>query len=252
MTLTFDIGDPDRPLGHAIVYFLSGPDVLATYVVVLPVPMDMGKYLPPLLASQLGGMAGEALGAGMGSFAAPPAPEQVDGLPYLEELARLRGDDLVMGGNVTLGDIAAAMHEAAEAVQEYNRLYERHRDSVPAHAPEPAAIAGEASVDVQRMLYELLTERDRLGELSKLVGTLRFAQERGDTALVSESEASLEALERLLPMRYWTDRVRRAARDMSERGASLAQFYVERCYKLLDEDYAAVQDLERRITALEA
>jgi hypothetical protein len=251
LALIFDIGDPNRPLGHAIVYFRSGPQVLATYVLVLPIPMDMAKYLPPLLASQLGGMAGDMLGAGMGSFAAPPAPEEVEGVPFLEGLARLRGDDLVWGGDVMLGDIASAMHQAAEVVQEYNQLYEQHREAAQPEATEPAAIGAEGAVDVQRMLYDLLSERDRLGELSKLVGTLRFAQERGDETLVGESESSLEALERLLPEHYWAGKVRGAARDMSEKGAALAQLYVERCYKLLDEEYSSVQDLERKISELE-
>ena len=112
MALTFEIGDPSFPKGHAIAYFRSGADVLATYVLVLPISMDMGKYLPPLLASQLGGMAGNLIGEGMGSFAAPPVPEQVESLDYLERLAHVRGDDLVSGGTVVLGDVAAAMSEA--------------------------------------------------------------------------------------------------------------------------------------------
>ena len=97
------------------------------------------------------------------------------------------------------------------------------------------------------MLYELMTERDKLGELSKLVGTMRFATERDDGSLVAETDESIEALERLLPERYWTAKVRAAAKDTSENGAKLAQLYVERCYKLLDDDFAAVQLLEKRI-----
>ncbi len=257
MALTFDIGDADRPKGHAIVYFQSPTtsEVLATYVLILPIPMDIGKYLPPLLASQLGGMAGEMMVEGMGSFAAPPVPEAVESVDFLRSLATLRGDDLVSGGTVALGDPTAAMHEAGEAVQEYQRLYRAYADSAqPAEAatqalgPEGSA-AGPA--DVQRVLYELMSERDRLGELSKLVGTMRFAAGGGDTALVEETEAGLEALEQLLPEHYWIANVRAAARDSSDAGALLAQVYVERAYKLADEDFAAVQLLEKRIKDLQ-
>ena len=45
---------------------------------------------------------------------APPGPEQVESLDYLKRLARVRGDDLVSGGTVVLGDVAAAMSEAAD------------------------------------------------------------------------------------------------------------------------------------------
>ena len=256
MALTFDIGDADRPKGHAIVYFQSPTtsEVLATYVLILPIPMDIGKYLPPLLASQLGGIAGDMMAEGMGSFAAPPVPESVESVDFLRRLATLRGDDLVSGGSVVLGDPAAAMHETAEAVQEYQRLYRQYADSVqpvdtatPALGPEGSA-AGPA--DVQRVLYELMSERDRLGELSKLVGAMRFAAGGSDTALVEETEAGLEALEQLLPEHFWIAKVRAAARDASDAGALLAQVYVDRAYKLADEDFAAVQLLEKRIADL--
>ena len=259
MALTFEIGDPSAPKGHAIAYFRSGAEILATYVLVLPISMDMGKYLPPLLASQLGGMAGDIMGEGMGSFAAPPVPEQVESLDYLERLARVRGDDLVAGGSVAQGDVAAAMSETAEVVQEYVRLYDTHTKlSTSALAGETPAsdlreptplTAGESDRGgrVEHVLYELMTERDKLGELSKLVGTMRFATERSDTGLAEETDESITALERVLPERYWAAKVRAAAKDVSENGAMLAQLYVERCYKLLDDDFAAVQLLEKRI-----
>ena len=121
MALTFDIGDADRPKGHAIVYFQSPTtsEVIATYVLILPIPMDIGKYLPPLLAAQLGGMAGEAMGEGMGSFAAPPMPEAVESVGFLRDLASLRGDDLVSGGSVVLGDPAAAMQTVRSELAAY-------------------------------------------------------------------------------------------------------------------------------------
>ncbi len=254
MTLTFEIGDAGKPRGHAILYYGSpGGEITATYVLVLPISMDMGKYLPPLLASQLGAVAGSAMGEGLGSFAAPPVPEVVEGVAYLERLAGLRGDDLIWGGNVALGDMAAAMQEAAEAVQEYARLYGVYVDS--GEAPEPASEhdkMGELSGSgVQDVLYGLMSERNRLGELSKLVGTMRFASDREDAGLVEETDASLGALQRLLPEHYWAGKVRSAAQDTSDNGAQLAQLYVERCYKLLDEDFSAVEELERRIAELE-
>jgi hypothetical protein len=262
VSLTFEIGDSSSPRGHAIVYFhAGGTDVLATYVLVLPIAMDMGKYLPPLLASQLGGMAAEAMGAGISSFAAPPVPEQVESIAYLEELAKRRGDDLIAAGDLVLGDMAAAVREASEAVQEYSRLYELYAGPVPSVPTEqPRIQAGnpgdggggqEKGVEnVQHVLYQLMSDRDRLGELSKLVGTMRFATDRGDSALVEETDASLGALEALLADHYWIAKVRRAAKDVSENGGRLAQLYVERCYKLLEDDYPAVSELERQIAEL--
>ena len=256
MALTFEIGDESRPKGHALLYF-GNPQagLLATYVVLLPVKMDMSKYLPPMLAAQLGGLASEMLGDGGGSFAAPPIPEEVESIEPLRHLAELRGDDFVWGGDMVLGDLQAAMRQATEAVHEYETLYHRYVDANPAPtAPAPGRAlpndAGDSSGSVQQVIYELMSDRDRLAELSKLVGTIRFALESQDDGLLEETNASLQALGQALPERFWAERIRRAARDSSGAGARLAQLYVERCYKLLEEDFAAVQTLEEQIDSL--
>ena len=250
MSLSFEHGDPEAPLGHAIIYFRSGPqDILATYALVLPIPMDMGKYLPPLLANQLGGAVDQVFGEGMGSFAAPPVPEKVESVEYLSQLASLRGDDLIFGGDIVLGDAAAAMHEASEAAQQYTDTYRRYIDTTPRPALPQESGQPEA---VHHVLYQLMGDRERLAELSKLVGTMRFAAERGDHELIEETDGSLLALKRLLPDHYWVDRVRNGARDTSETAARLVQLYVDRCYRLLEQDFTAVATLESQIADLES
>lgn len=256
MALTFEIGDESRPKGHALLYF-GNPQagLLATYVVLLPVKMDMSKYLPPMLAAQLGGLASEVIGDGGGSFAAPPIPEEVEAIEPLRRLAELRGDDFVWGGDMVLGDLQAAMRQATEAVHEYETLYQRYLDANPQPAPPASerslpSNAGDPGGSVQQVVYGLMSDRDRLAELSKLVGTMRFALESQDDGLVEETNVSLQALGQVLPERFWAERVRRSARDPSDAGARLAQLYVERCYKLLEEDFAAVQALEEEIASL--
>jgi hypothetical protein len=252
MALTFDLGDPQRPCGHALLYFRDRDEgrIVATYVLVLPIQMDMGKYLPPLLASQLGGMISESMGSPMNSLAVPPMPEVVESVAELERLAQIRSDDLIDGGTMAASDPATAMQETAEAVHGYAGLYQQHLALQP-KTPELHRADVPGSDDVQRVLYELMTERDRLAELSKQVGMLRFALERSDSNLASEADTSMEALQELLPERYWADKVCAAAHDLSDHGATLARLYLERCYKLLDEQYAAVEEIERQITAAE-
>ena len=247
MDLTFDMGSSHRPRGHALLYFHAKEDhrVVATYMLVLPVKMDIGKYIPPLLASQFGGMPVEDLT----TFAAPPMPEEVQSVAELEGLAKLRDEDLVYGGTLNLSDVGSAIQETNEAVQAYARLYDAYRQTLPEPVAGPEGDS--AGADVQRVVYQLLSERDRLGELSRMVGTVRFALDRDDQELVKETDASLDALQEVLPEQYWVGRVRSAAHDMSDTGASLAQLYVERCYKLLDQEYDAVRELERRIAEAE-
>ena len=254
MTLDFRIGSADAPKGHALLYFSDAASgrTFATYLLVLPVKMDIGKYLPPMLASQLGSIAGGPLGSGLGAFAAPPAPEEAPTAGALERLARLRNDDLIDGGSLDTADTARMMQAAAEAVQDYAALYQSHADSVPevAIAEADRLQDAAASSDVHRVLFELLSDRDRIAELAKLVGVLRFALDRGNEELAGESAAAMAALEALLPKHYWVERVRVAAKDLSGAGEALSRLLIDRCYRLLEEDFAGVEQLERQIDAL--
>ena len=57
MEIQFDRGDRDKPRGHALLYFRnkSDPDeVWVTYVVIMPISVDISKYVPPFLMNQVG------------------------------------------------------------------------------------------------------------------------------------------------------------------------------------------------------
>src|SRR5262249_22491796 len=78
-TMGFEPGDRPRPRGHALLYFRDPQEavrVWATYLVVPPIAMDIGKYVPPLLAAQLPQGLG-ALGGMPSVYPLPPFPEAV-------------------------------------------------------------------------------------------------------------------------------------------------------------------------------
>ena len=55
MDLSFEIGDRNFPKGHALLYFVDSlGDWYATYIVLLPVTVDVSKYVPPFLMNQVG------------------------------------------------------------------------------------------------------------------------------------------------------------------------------------------------------
>ena len=59
MDLDFERGDRATPKGHALVFFRQRNDaeeILATYIVTLPVKVDVTKYIPPMFASQVQAM----------------------------------------------------------------------------------------------------------------------------------------------------------------------------------------------------
>ncbi|MDE2969063.1 MAG: hypothetical protein OXT51_03030 [Chloroflexota bacterium] len=251
MDLVFERGDASAPRGHALLYFReSGGEgkLYSTYVVVLPIAIDLVKYMPPFLANQLPNVNAQELSA----FAFPPMPEEAGGAAQLEALAAARGDDLVFGGDFAAGQVQDMLVRVNDLVQEYAQRYQAHIGDAAA-APEPVA-APEAITghNVNEVLFELMSERDRLGELAKLTGRLRFAVEGSDARQVQDAEEEVRVLSRYLPERFRIDDLLRAAKDPSRSGGDLAQLYLERCYKLADEDYPSLADIEERIRGLEA
>ena len=247
--ITFERGNSSRPRGHALLYFQDAADperLLATYIVVLPIAMDVTKYIPPMMASQMAGMSFKEFSA----FAVPPVPEPVEGLDSLWRLADLRDEDVVHGGSLSSQDVARAMEAVNEAVQSYASLWSDYTERASTTTSTPAeALSGEG---VNEVLYSLMGERDRLGELSKLLGTLRYAAERNDQALIQETGASVRALGRYLSEQHKVDRIVEAAKDPSERGARLAKLYLDRAYRLCEQDFRALEELDKAIQEVES
>ena len=261
MDLTFDIGDPQRPKGHAVLYFRvdTEPDnVYATYVVTLPIKADLGKYVPPFLATHLGGLPLNDLSA----FAMPPLPEAVDSFAELERISNVRQDDLVYAGSMFSFDLPRMMESVTEAVQAYSDLWTQALGdaglvSVEAieesTSPESSAPDSddEQSYQVNEVLFGLMSESDKLAELARLLGSMRFAVEGGDSGTVDEMSQEITTLARHLPETFQVSSLLAVAKDTSQKGSRLAQLYLDRCFRLSAGDYSTVQGLDDEIRALE-
>ena len=272
MDLIFDNGDSQNPRGHALLYFRvdTEPDtVYATYVVTLPVKSDLTKYVPPFLASHLGNMPLSDLSA----FAMPPVPEAVGSFSELERLSHLRGDDLVYGGSMFSFDLARMMETATEAVQVYSSLCsdslamnsspaegtaaaisEELRETLQAPpAPEPEPEPGEEqddSLNVNEVLFSFMSESDKLSELSKLLGRLRFAVDGSDQSASEEVSAEVTVLARHLPENFKVGELLEVAKDNSERSSQLAKLYIDRCFRLSAGEELAATELDAQILLL--
>ena len=255
MDLTFERGDPQRPKGHALVYFRidTEPDkVYATYVVTLPVKADLTKYVPPFLASHLGSMPLDDLSA----FAMPPLPEPVDGLQELERLCQLRGDDLVYATSMFSFDLPRMMEAVTEAVQAYSDMCASYLGGAaeavlpPAESADQQEEAEDRSYQVNEVLFSFMSENDKLTELSGLLGKLRFAIEGLDEGTVDEVTDEIGTLTRHLPEEFQLSALLAVAKDTSQRGSRLAQLYLDRCFRLSAGDLSSVRDLEDQIQSL--
>ena len=272
MDLVFDRGDSQHPRGHALLYFRvdTEPDkVYATYVVTLPVKSDLTKYVPPFLASHLGNMPLSELSA----FAMPPVPEAVNSFEELERLSQLREDDLVYGGSMFSFDLPRMMETATEAVQVYSSLCsealgmistpaegaaeaigEELRETlevaaVPETEPEPEPEPDD-SLNVNEVLFSFMSESDKLGELSRLLGRLRFAVDGADQSEADEVGSEITVLARHLPESFKVSDLLDVAKDNSERSSQLAKLYIDRCFRLSAGDAGAATELDAQIQLL--
>ncbi len=272
MDLIFDRGDSQNPRGHALLYFRvdTEPDtVYATYVVTLPVKSDLTKYVPPFLASHLGNLPLSDLSA----FAMPPVPEAIGSYADLERLSRLREDDLVYGGSMFSFDLPRMMETATEAVQIYSSLCsdalamssnpaegvaeaigEELRETleaaaVPVPEPDPEP-EGDDSLNVNEVLFSFMSEIDKLGELSRLLGRLRFAVDGADQSETDEVGAEITVLARHLPENFKVTDLQNVAKDNSERSSQLAKLYIDRCFRLSAGETGAAKELEDQILLL--
>jgi hypothetical protein len=247
MLLTFDRGDAHRPRGHALLYFRSWSDpstVFATYLIVPPISVEISKYIPPMFAAQFQGLGGR----GITVFPYPPIPEQVDGQEFLARLAEARDDDLISGASVDTSSPDRLLQASAEAAQQYFESFSSYMDALPAESiPESVPERSSVSVDVNDLMYGLMSERERLAELTKLSGQLRYAVGGGDERLTASTEEDITKLISLLPEKYRAADIAKAARRPGPQGERLTQLFIERAYKLADEDYESVSRLEAEI-----
>lgn len=261
MDLTFEFGDPEHPKGHALVYFRvsTEPDkVYATYVITLPIKADLGKYVPPFLASHLGGMPLSDFSA----FAMPPVPEPVDGLHELERLSREREDDLVYASDMFSFDLPRMMEAITEAVQAYSDLCSQGSmnvdvqsrsetiEAIPTAQISEAREEEDSSLQVNDVLFGFMSEGDKLAELSRFMGKLRFALEGQDSDTAEEATQEIATLAKHLPDHFQVGSLLTVAKDTSPKSSKLAQLYLDRCFRLSAGDVAGAKNLEAEIEVL--
>jgi hypothetical protein len=245
--LSFRAGNPDRPRGHALLFFRDADEphtIWATYLIVAPIQMDLAKYVPAAFAPQLAGQLGQIAPA---AYPLPPMPEKIDGgLEWLERVAEMRGDDLLDGGTLRLGEPWQTLHPINDIGAEYAERCTAFFESAP--APQPRAET--AASDVDELLLQVMPDREKISRLARLTGTLRYAAEGSDQRLVDETVSEMTRVARHLGDKYRSTDLIQAARSTEPGAGQLVELYIERCYKLADEDYAALADLDRRIDEL--
>jgi len=249
--LRFELGDSQAPRGHALLYArVSGSDrIVATYCVVLPISFSIGKYLPPMFAGQIPLDALNERISPVSAMPIPPMLEDVESFEVVRQLAEKRADDLCDMGTLVVSDDNARLQFAAEGSAEYGDLYGTYQSRWPAVTPSSRDISLD-DLDVSDVLASMLPERDRLGELAKLISQARYALELDDRHALDKVAADMRRLARPLPEKYRAEQLIEAALRPDSVGPTLAGLYLQRAYKILDEDYMNIPPIDAQIRAI--
>jgi hypothetical protein len=257
MGINFLRGNPQAPKGHAIFIARSSNDprtIFCTYCLVPPIPMSLTKYLPPLFAAQI---PAEELrdAANVAGMPIPPMLEEATSMEYLEMLAEHRDDDLCDIGTVSSRDEMSRMQMAALSSQEYAQMYADYISALsPASSSSATAIDAPVSLDdldAEELLLQTMSDRQKLAEMGKLVGVARYALDGHDTSQIKDTRKRMERIARMLAEKYRATEIVAAAVNPDARGARLAELYLSRAFKLLDEEYAEIPGIERAIRELQ-
>jgi hypothetical protein len=230
-----------------MIYFRANGDpttVLASYVVVPPISMDFSKFIPPMFAAQLPGI----LPSGPQVFPLPPIPEKVESLGWLQALAESRDDDLIDAGSVDPMDFQRLLSLMTDLAGEYGQLYESR--TPPTEAPPERDLPPGSEVDVDELFMSLMSDNEKVGRLAKMTGTVRYAVDGNDQALLDETVLEMERIGRHLANRYRVADLIAAARSPEGQSGRLAELLLQRCYKLAAEEYDALKALDTEIDSL--
>jgi hypothetical protein len=239
MTLQFERGDPNAPVGHALIYFRrSDGAILATSTFISPIAFDASGFIPPFLKEMTQGM---DLGEAMSTVALPPIPQEVPSEEWVRALAARRQDDLIFGGTIGIGDMPSLMAGAQDVLRSYADLYSVMQESDVAVEVTPPAL------EQDRERFAGMSQREQLDALSGLTGRLLDATRSGVADL--DVERQMRALSGLLPPKYRADELIEAVHQPGDRGRRLAELYIERAYKLFNEDYLDLERIDREIEA---
>jgi hypothetical protein len=254
MGIHFLRGNGQTPRGHALFFARSTTDsqvIYSTYCLVPPIPMSLVKYFPPILAAQF--PIEELQNAGrISGMPIPPMLEEGLSLKELEELAERRDDDLCDLGSISSEEVER-MQAAAANCQEYAQLYANYmlQHHPTSHKATPSGpLQGDEPNTEEDLLLETMPERQKFAELGKLIGTARYALDGHDAALLQETKRRMEQIIRRLPERYRGIDLVTAATSNKPNSGRLAALYLSRAYKLVDEEYTDIPDIDRAIQEL--
>ena len=113
------------------------------------------------------------------------------------------------------------------------------------------SIDTDIGTDVNEVIYSLMNDRDKLEELTKLIGKLRYAAEDSGGRLSQETEEQIKLLSKHLSKNHEISKIIEAVKGSDNAGHKLADLYLQRSFHLINESFADLSKIEKEIKKLE-
>ena len=133
-----------------------------------------------------------------------------------------------------------------DAVESYLELYSDDlfvREEIP-------VTSGSSDDGVNDVVYAFMSQPDRLNELTKLVGKIRFAVEGNEAAILEETEKDIKTLSSHMPEGFQIDNLTKWALKSGVKADKLTELYLKRCVHLSLEEYAELGEVEAQINEM--
>src|SRR5205085_10810922 len=125
------------------------------------------------------------------------------GLQALERLAELRNDDLIDGGTLRMSDPLYALQPVTDIGAQYAERGTTYLAAAPlGPASERDARRLGSDVDVDELLMQVMPDREKVGRLARLTGTLRYAIDGGDARAIDDTVGEMQRVARHLGDKY--------------------------------------------------
>jgi len=240
LDLIFQKGSKESPKGHALLYFTNKDnpsEIWGTYIITLPIQVDIKKYMPPFLLNDSNSLNS----SDFNSFAFPPSPELIGPIEIVQDLAEVRDEDLIDGGNIDINDSANNMMKINEILSQYLNLYLNNNAKKIEEIDENES----ENSNVNSLMYEFMNVNDRMTELSKLLSKLLFAIENSQDTLITECEKDIESLSTFYPENHKINKIVEYTKIKNK--SKIAELYFKRCLYLAKENYGKVEECEKLI-----
>ena len=97
-----------------------------------------------------------------------------------------------------------------------------------------------------------MSTNDKLSELTKMIGRLRFAIEGNENALAQEAETDIENLSKHLPSEYEIAKITNAAKSSDVFGSKLTDLWLKRCFHLTQQEFVEIVQIDEEIKRVES